>query len=1736
MERLADDDRWQEAIEESARQKRLEQMQFQKEMKTARQREIRNYLRNVTGDEEPSAAASAGSLSSGTGLSKAAVTGRNASSRLRLERCRTDTLGRPPRRSSPTLAGCEDDDLGNLELQPRRTEKFHWEPKLSKFEQNSLRRSLNNQKKAVLEGQVQKASGRIHKGPSFRINPEVISFEDFEVDQTYKQVVEITNVSLTFNTFRVAPIPEDLRDIVHVDFTPPGRMSAGTTTTFTVTFTPKKNVDINSSISILAPTGPEYFKLRCCTTKTLLRFHPPPIQASDFIAAARREESGSLVSGIKPGDDGLPAARLSSSDRQEDMCEVSEEGREEKNPQLSQVLVLDMGDLQLGAVGTSLLRVRNEGALSSPYMLYPIVLDVTNLQFPISHLSETESAVLEESQDHQPSANEGEGAGGGAGGVQQQGNAGNSISDNKKPKSPSSLDMNDPQFLTQSSSTDFHQQIDMISVDKLVMNESFSETKHKLLSDLGIADLINQWSYEPMNLQHFVIENSSAIFESKQSQAIRLSYAPSEPGDFYSILCLKMWNPLVRDRIVIVKGRCIPPPLSIESPQYDFNVCISGNHYRHKLVLHNKQKTAMKVWVSWPSTVEGELWFEPQTSYIQGQDKLTITAAFSPREEFFTRFPQYVEEFVDPEIRANHPGSLGFSIPVRIEGSDQVLPVNTILTGILTRKEIVLTPPSLDFGVCTEGSSVSVPLLLSNPSLLIMEYAFFNVHQDVSIYNALDAESYSQLSSSWSSSPFSRVRGTIFHPLDSSRSSSSSSRYFNLSCIPNHPPPPYRFMSLGGLGSPSSVPPTSKTACQDSLLLRLPHEHVDQSFSSSSSFQDTNLPRHPSSLPSPTPSFPHPPSKASAFSSSSSSSVSSSLPGDTLTHLQNGEYGYLLPGETRKVLAVYTPNKNSPDNPHFGGLKTDPSNPHIRIDHMVLRVLLGVQAAAHEVKIPWRAMPSQSCIAFKPSPILRLPVIPTDEQITVSLFMKFLPPVSTKRKKKNEKIEEEDVTGVLAFMENCQSSTSHKKKPLNEEASLTKGPPYPPLHLSSTSSSSPPSSIGEATRDNLNVTSPDRERLHTAKSSSSSCDISTSYSVKVSPSIAAQDIQTRRTSSPSMARMQEGKPTCSDSSPSPRIGETGRENRIEGGCEGTSLVHVEILPPPFELSGLTFNPVCFSLRPSTTSSSSSSLSAPAQRISVSFSPDADYMKRGERRYISAKRFQNLLAPSSDGTWAVDVEEENSQLGKGTASSSSLQGGGKSLNVSSSTTGGGGASPGVQTAEGGSSKPGSENKRLDSPSPPSSSSKDLTKHSPATGAMGKGLKSLAGGKKIGSSGGDEGIPGDKTLEETGASLEKTDTLGLGEQERRSTGTGEEAEEENEKDLCKEIRAYGGVQWLSRLETESTRDFEEGEGGGEEEEEKEAEKEKEDEQQEIATTKNPSRDGEDGKEGEGERNPGRGEGKKNERIVHYVHATWQIPLRCRLISGANKKEEVFFKFIEVSTCASPRLICATPSTLDFGDVMIGNEAHLRCTLKYIHSFSSSLHPGSKEMGFLSSSSGVEPSSLSILHSSPDGSSSPSISPAWISTQEPILLRAEELPYSSCFEVISPLRPLSPEKSLDVLVSFNPLAAQVNSYHLARDHTHLVVVLRLACRAEIEIVRGVAMNLQSYRAKLHLIGNLTRQTIELRGRGISSELIVQPVGQELDFGAIFIPSRNLLPSSFKDIAEEEKEEEQDHNTISQ
>ena len=102
----------------------------------------------------------------------------------------------------------------------------------------------------------------------------MIEYNDFEVNKRYKHTIEVTNVSLTFNQFKLLPLDDAVKDFFEIIFEPPGRMSAGVSCKIILYFLPKLYQDIRTTFPILAKTGRIDFPLHCTTKKTILDIEP----------------------------------------------------------------------------------------------------------------------------------------------------------------------------------------------------------------------------------------------------------------------------------------------------------------------------------------------------------------------------------------------------------------------------------------------------------------------------------------------------------------------------------------------------------------------------------------------------------------------------------------------------------------------------------------------------------------------------------------------------------------------------------------------------------------------------------------------------------------------------------------------------------------------------------------------------------------------------------------------------------------------------------------------------------------------------------------------------------------------------------------------------------------------------------------------------------------------------------------------------------------------------------------------------------------------------------------------------------------------------------------------------------------------------------------------------------------------------------------------------------------------
>eukprot|EP00931_Biecheleriopsis_adriatica_P086941 TRINITY_DN61489_c0_g1_i1.p1 TRINITY_DN61489_c0_g1~~TRINITY_DN61489_c0_g1_i1.p1 ORF type:complete len:1665 (-),score=434.14 TRINITY_DN61489_c0_g1_i1:72-4871(-) len=201
----------------------------------------------------------------------------------------------------------DDDTAFDEDLESVTGENKLWVPKLTVLEEKYMAAARERQKQNICS--VQRCLGKEFKGDAFLAKPAVIAFNDFEVGQKYRQVVEVTNVSLTFNQFKLLPLDDKVKDFFEIQFVPPGRMSAGVTRYITIWFIPKVSEDIVSTFPILAKTGRIDFPLRCTTKKTILTVTPQDNEANPIIdfGAVLRGESAELALTVK-NSGALPAS------------------------------------------------------------------------------------------------------------------------------------------------------------------------------------------------------------------------------------------------------------------------------------------------------------------------------------------------------------------------------------------------------------------------------------------------------------------------------------------------------------------------------------------------------------------------------------------------------------------------------------------------------------------------------------------------------------------------------------------------------------------------------------------------------------------------------------------------------------------------------------------------------------------------------------------------------------------------------------------------------------------------------------------------------------------------------------------------------------------------------------------------------------------------------------------------------------------------------------------------------------------------------------------------------------------------------------------------------------------------------------------------------------------------------------------------------------------------------------
>ena len=211
-------------------------------------------------------------------------------------------------------------------------EDVEYVPKLSKLEEEYMAKARIRQKEGLTKPQI--VQGKEFKGSAFISKPETIFFKDFDIGKTHVQTILVTNVSFSFNSFKVLPLNDSIIDFFEIKYTPTGRMSAGLSTTIQITFVPQLNQDINSYLPLLAETGPINIPLICTCKKALLEVPEPIIDFSDVIFG---EQATVNLKIINTG--ALPAKIFVKTNRGDLIPVMEEEDLEEKKAREKQKII-----------------------------------------------------------------------------------------------------------------------------------------------------------------------------------------------------------------------------------------------------------------------------------------------------------------------------------------------------------------------------------------------------------------------------------------------------------------------------------------------------------------------------------------------------------------------------------------------------------------------------------------------------------------------------------------------------------------------------------------------------------------------------------------------------------------------------------------------------------------------------------------------------------------------------------------------------------------------------------------------------------------------------------------------------------------------------------------------------------------------------------------------------------------------------------------------------------------------------------------------------------------------------------------------------------------------------------------------------------------------------------------------------------------------------------------------------
>lgn len=136
---------------------------------------------------------------------------------------------------------------------------------LTQHQRNKIKETLRQMDENLVQPQV--TAGKKFLGPGFASKPEKIIYKDFQVGAPMSITIELTNISNSFNSFKLLPLDDEILDFFEIEYRPCGRIPAGISTMMTLKFMPMVDKDYFSYLKLLSETGIVNIPIECLSKK-----------------------------------------------------------------------------------------------------------------------------------------------------------------------------------------------------------------------------------------------------------------------------------------------------------------------------------------------------------------------------------------------------------------------------------------------------------------------------------------------------------------------------------------------------------------------------------------------------------------------------------------------------------------------------------------------------------------------------------------------------------------------------------------------------------------------------------------------------------------------------------------------------------------------------------------------------------------------------------------------------------------------------------------------------------------------------------------------------------------------------------------------------------------------------------------------------------------------------------------------------------------------------------------------------------------------------------------------------------------------------------------------------------------------------------------------------------------------------------------------------------------------------